>query len=124
MSAVYIEHAAITTNLCEDAAVGSVEDLLLGIIPALCYVVAHGNPFSQDELRRRLRRLPPQNHIPRQLIAVDAMPRTGSGKVMRSALRKLSSHLAPQYLSDRLHFVFYALQRFCCVAVWPCEGVK
>lgn len=89
VSALRIQEATLETGLCEDAAVIPIDDAILGTVPVLYYVPLCGATFTVAELLSRLRDVLPQAHLPRRMHAVCVIPRTGSGKVQRAALRAL-----------------------------------
>jgi long-chain acyl-CoA synthetase len=82
---VVLEHPAV-----EDCAVVGVEHDALGEVPVLAVVAAAG--VGRDELPEVLeaycRERLPSYKRPDRIVVVEAVPRTGSGKVMRHRLRE------------------------------------
>jgi long-chain acyl-CoA synthetase len=72
----------------KDFAVMPVEnDLIDGKVPCVFYVVDPEKPFKRGLVARHLRENLEAIYLPHDFIEVDAIPRTGSGKVDRQALK-------------------------------------
>jgi long-chain acyl-CoA synthetase len=87
IESVVIEHAAVG-----DCAVVGVEHAALGEVPVLAIVAASpaaGDPGElADVIAAYCRERLPRYKRPDRIVVVDAVPRTGSGKVMRHRLRE------------------------------------
>lgn len=83
----------IAAGLCSigflDATVLPVDDPIIGTVAHACVTLAPNSHLDVGATLAALRQIVPPNHVPRRLIAVPAIPRTGSGKVDRVALRQL-----------------------------------
>jgi acyl-coenzyme A synthetase/AMP-(fatty) acid ligase len=77
-----------------DAAVIGYDDPDLGSIPAAAVCMAPGERFNKGALLAAVRRAFPPFHVPRIVVALSELPRTGSGKVDRRALRATISSAA------------------------------
>ena len=80
-----VEHALNDLPHVVDSAVAGIPDERLGEVP-VALVVTDGTDITADDLREQLRgRLAPYE-LPRRVETVDAIPRTGGGKVNRDAV--------------------------------------
>ncbi len=86
VSCLMIQNELLSLGLFEDVAVLAVEDELLGRVPKVYYVADKDFVFNKMDLVRRLRKTLPNSHVPRLFEAVDFIPRTGSGKVIKAEL--------------------------------------
>ncbi len=86
VSLVSVEDAIRELGLFRDFSVLPYAHPVLGTTPALFYVGREGEALQKGALLRQLRKRLPGTHLPRTLISVDEIPRTGSGKVDRAAL--------------------------------------
>jgi acyl-coenzyme A synthetase/AMP-(fatty) acid ligase len=77
-----------------DAAVIGYDDPDLGSIPAAAVCLAPGERFNKGVLLAAVRRAFPPFHVPRIVVTLPALPRTGSGKIDRRALRAAISAAA------------------------------
>lgn len=73
-----------------DFAVIGEKDDSMGTVPALYYVLQLGEPFVKSTFLAALRRSLPNSHLPRRYYEVVEIPRTGSGKVIKSKLYALA----------------------------------
>jgi acyl-coenzyme A synthetase/AMP-(fatty) acid ligase len=60
-------------------------------VPRLCAFVAVGEGFDPGELRRRLLGELAPHKVPSLVRAIDTLPRTDSGKLLRSRLEELAA---------------------------------
>jgi len=86
VSALLIRDALVELGCFDDVAVVPREDPALGNLPVACVVFKHGAERPRGEILRALRGTLPANHVPKALYRLDAIPRTGSGKVSKPAL--------------------------------------
>lgn len=93
ISPAEVEEALLKHAAVRDTAVVGVPHETLGEIP-VAYVVWHDGPIAADEVLAHCRTLLAPYKIPAELIAIDAIPRTGSGKTIRYKLRE--SYIARQ----------------------------
>jgi len=70
-----------------DAAALGLPDDLAGTVPVAVVVLAPGR--TRHELRRQLKAALPPVAVPARVVTTDRIPRTGSGKPQRAALRRL-----------------------------------
>jgi acetyl-CoA synthetase len=95
---VLIDHEAVN----QAAAVG-VPDETTGTA-VVVYVVCENGVDPSDELRRELRELVGEKHgnpfVPRELLFVDAFPKTQSGKIVRRAIAAVHTGQEPGDLSS------------------------
>ncbi|MCB0417678.1 MAG: long-chain fatty acid--CoA ligase, partial [Bdellovibrionales bacterium] len=84
VSCVQIQQAILQTSMVYDAVVLAAEDAHLGKVP-YAYLVPTSR-YSEESLRQLLRAELAPHQFPKKFILVDAIPRTGSGKVRRSEL--------------------------------------
>ena len=87
VSAQVIADALINLDEVADAFVTGQEDDLEGMVP-VAYVAWSGSELSDDDLLRALRNGLAANHLPKKIVTVPEVPRTGSGKVDRRRLRE------------------------------------
>ncbi|MEL6371023.1 MAG: class I adenylate-forming enzyme family protein [Pseudomonadota bacterium] len=88
VSALTITDAILSLGLFEDVIVLSKEDPIEGAAP-VAYVSGGHESVTKGQLLRELRPLLPGNHLPKELIRVPEIPRTGSGKVDRRKLKDM-----------------------------------
>lgn len=86
VSGLRIRDAILRTGMVEDAVVIPFRNTNVGVMAGVVYATGGRVDFDKSEFLRMLRRSLPTNHIPRKLIAVDRIKRTGSGKVARKNL--------------------------------------
>lgn len=75
-------------GLLECAVIG-VPDEQWGEVGVCCFVAHPQNPASADDLRARLADRLARYKLPKTYLALDQLPRTGSGKVVKGRLREL-----------------------------------
>lgn len=86
VSAQVVTEAIMAFDAVRDVYVGSEEDDLEGRVP-VAYICWEGKSiYSIGELCMQLRGHLPVNHLPKKLVTVSEIPRTGSGKVDRRRL--------------------------------------
>ena len=78
-----IDHASVA-----DAAVVGVPDEAFGEAVAACVVLEDGGAATADELIEHCRARIASYKKPRYIHFLDDLPRTGTGKVMKQALKK------------------------------------
>ena len=93
VSSILIADALMGLNIFADVAVTSYEDSTLGTVPVAFYVLGEGAGYDKKTVLGHLRDLLPDHSLPRKFCAVESVPRTGSGKIMRAELRKLAESL-------------------------------
>jgi len=93
VSSQVITDAILALNLFDDAIVLSREDAIEGRVP-VAYVTAQDQSLTKGGLLRQLRPVLPNNHLPKALIYLPTIPRTGSGKVDRRKLHALVDSLS------------------------------
>lgn len=91
ISCQLIQEAIMQLDIFSDAAVIPKKDELMGKTPVVYYAMQADASFSPHETILKLRKALPQSHIPRDFRPITAIPRTGSGKIDRTALKKLAS---------------------------------
>ncbi|MBS2031446.1 MAG: acyl--CoA ligase [Deltaproteobacteria bacterium] len=79
-----------------EAAVVGVVDPVEGEVPAAAVVQRPGHSISLDALRRRCRAQLSPTHVPRWVVAVDALPRNEVGKVLRREVARLIAARRPR----------------------------
>lgn len=87
VSCQVIADAILSLERFADCAVVPYDDPMVGAVPCCAYVLHPGDTFDRGTLLRELRKRLPANHIPRRFVEVRSIPRTGSGKLRRGALR-------------------------------------
>ena len=89
VSIVHVQQALQGLGRFADVAVIAAPDDILGHVP-VAFVVPHdAEGFKASRLLRELRVILPSASLPSRVIAVDAIPRTGSGKAIRAELKAL-----------------------------------
>lgn len=91
VSSISVANALMQTGSFTDAAVVGLEVPIFGTVPIACCVMRPDKHFEKGPVLRQLRESLPNSHIPHAFVMLDAIPRTGSGKVKRSELRCLVS---------------------------------
>jgi acyl-coenzyme A synthetase/AMP-(fatty) acid ligase len=86
---VQIQQALLSLDLFSDAAVISADDEILGKVPVAFVVPLFAEPFRGTPVLRRLKSLLPATALPGRIIALERIPRTGSGKAVRAELLAL-----------------------------------
>jgi acyl-CoA synthetase (AMP-forming)/AMP-acid ligase II len=89
VSIIHVQEALQGLGRFADVAVVAAPDEILGHVP-VAFVVPHDpGGFKASKLLRELRGVLPSTSLPSRVIAVGAIPRTGSGKAIRAELQKL-----------------------------------
>ena len=89
VSIVHVQQALQALGRFADVAVLAAPDDILGHVP-VAFVVPHDKEgFKASRLLRELRSVLPAASLPSRVIAVDDIPRTGSGKAIRAELQAL-----------------------------------
>ena len=89
VSIVHVQQALQGLGRFADVAVLAAPDDILGHVP-VAFVVPHDREgFKASRLLRELRGVLPSSSLPSRVIAVDEIPRTGSGKAIRARLVEL-----------------------------------
>jgi len=83
---VHIQQGLMSLGMFRDAAVLSVEDEILGRVPVAFVVPADSEPFKGTQVLKRLKSVLPATHLPSRVVALEAIPRTGSGKAIQAQL--------------------------------------
>lgn len=86
ISPAEIEDVALKHPLVEECACVSAEDPVLGNIPVL-YVVAKNEEFFVRELFDFMRENSEPRLVPKKILTIEKLPRTGNGKIDRKKLR-------------------------------------
>ena len=89
VSIVHVQEALQGLGRFADVAVVAAPDEILGHVPVAFVVPHEPEGFKASKLLRELRGILPSSSLPSRVIAVAAIPRTGSGKAIRAELRKL-----------------------------------
>lgn len=86
-----VERALQSVPGCESCCAIALPDAALGQLVAVVVERAPGGRVVPDKavMRRELRRLLPEQFVPRQYYRLDAMPRTAGGKIRRGAVTEL-----------------------------------
>ncbi len=89
VSIIHVQQALQGLGRFADVAVLAAPDEILGHVP-VAFVVPHDpEGFKPSRLLRELRGVLPSTSLPSRVIAVEAVPRTGSGKAIRAELKAL-----------------------------------
>ena len=89
VSIVHVQQALQGLGRFADVAVLAAPDEILGHVPVAFVVPLEPEGFKASKLLRELRGVLPSASLPSRVIAVPAIPRTGSGKAIRAELRAL-----------------------------------
>jgi acyl-CoA synthetase (AMP-forming)/AMP-acid ligase II len=89
VSIVHVQEALQGLGRFADVAVVAAPDEILGHVPVAFVVPNEPEGFKASRLLRELRGVLPSTSLPSRVIAVAAIPRTGSGKAMRAELQRL-----------------------------------
>ncbi len=89
VSIIHVQEALQGLGRFADVAVVAAPDEILGHVPVAFVVPNEPEGFKASRLLRELRGVLPSSSLPSRVIAVEAIPRTGSGKAIRAELRKL-----------------------------------
>ncbi len=89
VSIIHVQQALQGLGRFADVAVLAAPDDILGHVPVAFVVPLDRDSFKASRVLRELRGVLPGTSLPSRLIAVDAVPRTGSGKAVRAELQRL-----------------------------------
>lgn len=89
VSTNFIKQELLALELFKDVAVIPAEDILMGKVPLAFVVMQEGVVFNKKDIKKKLLSRLPQNHIPIRYIILEEIPRTGSGKAIRSKLEAI-----------------------------------
>jgi long-chain acyl-CoA synthetase len=89
VSIIHVQEALQGLGRFADVAVVAAPDEILGHVPVAFVVPNDPGGFKASKLLRELRGVLPSTSLPSRIIAVEAIPRTGSGKAIRAELRAL-----------------------------------
>jgi acyl-CoA synthetase (AMP-forming)/AMP-acid ligase II len=89
VSIIHVQEALQGLGRFADVAVVAAPDEILGHVPVAFVVPNEPEGFKASKLLRELRGVLPSTSLPSRVIAVEQIPRTGSGKAIRAELRKL-----------------------------------
>jgi acyl-CoA synthetase (AMP-forming)/AMP-acid ligase II len=89
VSIVHVQEALQGLGRFADVAVIAAPDDILGHVPVAFVVPNEPGGFKASKLLRELRGVLPSTSLPSRVIAVEAVPRTGSGKAIRAELQRL-----------------------------------
>ena len=89
VSAIQIQQALLSLDLFSDAAVISADDEILGKVPVAFVVPISDEPFKATPVLRQLKKVLPASALPARIVAVESVPRTGSGKAIRAQLQTI-----------------------------------
>ena len=89
VSTVHVQQALLALDRFADVAVIAAPDEILGHVPVAFVVPLEPVGFKATRVLRELRGLLPASSLPSRIVAVDEIPRTGSGKAIRADLQAL-----------------------------------
>jgi len=89
VSIIHVQEALQALGRFSDVAVVAAPDEILGHVPVAFVVPHEPDGFRASKLLRELRGVLPSTSLPSRVIAVEAIPRTGSGKAIRAELQAL-----------------------------------
>ena len=89
VSIIHVQEALQALGRFADVAVIAAPDEILGHVPVAFVVPNEPEGFRASKLLRELRGVLPSTSLPSRVIAVEQIPRTGSGKAIRAELRKM-----------------------------------
>ena len=89
VSIIHVQQALQGLGRFADVAVLAAPDDILGHVPVAFVVPLEPDGFKASRLLRELRGVLPSSSLPSRVIAVAAIPRTGSGKAVRAELQAL-----------------------------------
>jgi acyl-CoA synthetase (AMP-forming)/AMP-acid ligase II len=87
-----VEELLITHDAIEEASVIGVDDAEFGKRLAAYVVLKPGQTLSGDEIREFVKRNLARYKVPRDVIFIDELPRTPTGKVLKRTLREMHAH--------------------------------
>jgi long-chain acyl-CoA synthetase len=89
VSVVHVQEALLALGRFHDVAVIAAPDEILGHVPVAFVVPREPEGFRGSRVLRELRDSLPSTSLPSRIVAVERIPRTGSGKAVRAELRRL-----------------------------------
>lgn len=89
VSIIHVQQALQGLGRFADVAVLAAPDDILGHVPVAFVVPFEPEGFKASRLLRELRGVLPSTSMPSRIIAVEAIPRTGSGKAIKAELKAL-----------------------------------
>jgi len=89
VSVVHVQEALLALGRFHDVAVIAVPDEILGHVPVAFVVPREPDGFRGSRVLRELRDVLPSTSLPSRIVAVERIPRTGSGKAVRAELQRL-----------------------------------
>jgi acyl-CoA synthetase (AMP-forming)/AMP-acid ligase II len=89
VSIIHVQEALQGLGRFADVAVVAAPDDILGHVPVAFVVPNEPEGFKASKLLRELRGVLPSTSLPSRVIAVEQIPRTGSGKAIRAELRRM-----------------------------------
>ena len=89
VSIIHVQQALQGLGRFADVAVVAAPDAILGHVPVAFVVPHEPEGFKASRLLRELRGVLPSSSLPSRVIAVAAIPRTGSGKAIRRELQAM-----------------------------------
>jgi long-chain acyl-CoA synthetase len=89
VSVLHVQEALLELGRFHDVAVIAAPDEILGHVPVAFVVPREPEGFRGSRVLRELRDVLPSASLPSRIIAVERIPRTGSGKAVRAELRRL-----------------------------------
>jgi long-chain acyl-CoA synthetase len=89
VSVVHVQEALLALGRFHDVAVIAAPDEILGHVPVAFVVPREPEGFRGSRVLRELRESLPSTSLPSRIVAVERIPRTGSGKAVRAELRRL-----------------------------------
>jgi acyl-CoA synthetase (AMP-forming)/AMP-acid ligase II len=94
VSVVHVQEALLELDRFHDVAVIAAPDEILGQVPVAFVVPREPEGFRGSRVLRELRDVLPSTSLPSRIVAVERVPRTGSGKAVRAELRRLLEEVA------------------------------
>jgi acyl-CoA synthetase (AMP-forming)/AMP-acid ligase II len=89
VSIIHVQEALQALGRFADVAVIAAPDDILGHVPVAFVVPNEPEGFKASKLLRELRGVLPSTSLPSRVIAVEQIPRTGSGKAIRAELHRM-----------------------------------
>ncbi|HQJ97410.1 MAG TPA: class I adenylate-forming enzyme family protein [Thermoleophilia bacterium] len=89
VSVVHVQESLLALGRFHDVAVIAVPDEILGHVPVAFVVPREPDGFRGSRVLRELRDVLPSTSLPSRIVAVERIPRTGSGKAVRAELQRL-----------------------------------
>ena len=96
ISSIDLENAAVAHDDVAEAAVIAVPDPRWGERPLLIVMPCPGRRPERDQLIALLARQFPKWMLPGDVVCIEEMPHTATGKIMKTRLREMFCHHHPQ----------------------------